>query len=88
MLYRMSYMSKKVSAREFLHHFASLEKKLRPGESVTVTRHGTPIGEFTKRPAKPKIKMPDFKKDACRLGYGTEVGDRLLARLLSDEAIC
>jgi hypothetical protein len=88
MLYMLYNMSKKVTAREFLHGFASLEKKLRPGETVTVTRRGAPIGEFTKRPVKPKIKMPDFKKDACRLGYSVEVGDRLLARLLSDEAIC
>jgi antitoxin (DNA-binding transcriptional repressor) of toxin-antitoxin stability system len=81
-------MSKKVSAREFLHQFASLEKKLRPGESVTVTRHGKPVGEFTKRPTKQKIKMPDFEKDAKRAGISVEAGDRLLARLLSDEAIC
>jgi hypothetical protein len=79
-------MSKKVSAREFLHGFADIQKDLRPGESVTITRHGQTVGEFTKKQAAPKIKMPDFKKDASRPGLDVKAGDRLLARLLRDEA--
>jgi hypothetical protein len=81
-------MSKKVTAREFLHGFSSLEKSLRPGESVTVTRHGKPVGTFTKKSDTPKMKLPDFKERACRHGYGVKVGDALLARFLNDEAIC
>ena len=80
-------MSKKVTAREFLHGFASLEKQLRPGESVIITRHGEPVGEFTKKRSAPKVKLPDFEKDAARAGIDTKAGDRLLARLLNDEAI-
>jgi hypothetical protein len=79
-------MKKKVSAREFLHGFASLEKKMAPGESVTITRHGEPLGEFTKKPAAEKIKLPDFEKDAKKLGINRKEGNALLARLLSDEA--
>ena len=83
----MSNMSKKVTAREFLHNFASLEKKLRPGESVTVTRRGTPLGKFTKNTASPSIELPDFEKDASRPGLDAKVGDQVLARLLKDEGL-
>jgi antitoxin (DNA-binding transcriptional repressor) of toxin-antitoxin stability system len=80
-------MSKKVSAREFLHGFAELQKDLRPGESVTITRHGQTVGEFTKKSTAPKTKLPDFKKDASKAGFDTKVGDAVLARLLKDEAV-
>jgi len=83
----LSNMSKKVTAREFLHGFASLEKGLRPGESVTVTRRGQPLGDFTKKSAEAKIKLPDFRKDASRPGFDVRVGDAVLARLLNDEAV-
>ena len=83
----MSNMNRKVSAREFLHHFAKLEKQLRPGESVSVTRRGQPLGKFIKEPAQEKIDLPDFEKDASRPGFNAKVGDQLLARLLKDEAI-
>ena len=80
-------MSKKVSAREFLHKFASLEKQMRPGESVTVTRRGKPVGRFMKEPVKPKVPMPDFGKDASRPGFTAKDGDALLARMLKDEEL-
>ena len=80
-------MSKKVSAREFLHGFADIQNGLRPGESVTITRRGEDVGQFTKTTGAAKIKMPDFKKDASRPGVDAKVGDALLARLLKDEAI-
>jgi hypothetical protein len=80
-------MKKKVTAREFLHHFARLEKELRPSESVTVTRRGTPLGKFTKEAAQNKVALPDFEKDASRPGFDAKVGDQVLARLLRDEAV-
>jgi hypothetical protein len=83
----MYYMKKKVTAREFLHQFAKLEKQLGPGESVIVTRRGTPLGKFVKEPASPGIKLPDFEKDASRPGFEANIGDELLARMLRDEAI-
>ena len=83
----MSNMSKKVTAREFLHNFARLVKELRPGESITVTRRGQPVGQFMKDLPKPKIPMPDFRKDAARPGFSTAEGDKLLARMLNDEEI-
>lgn len=83
----MSNMSKKVTAREFLHNFATVEKKLRPGESVTVTRRGTALGTFTKNPPPAKIELPNFEQDASRPGFDAKVGDRVLARLLNDEGL-
>ena len=83
----MSNMSKKVTAREFLHNFASVEKKLRPGESITVTRRGAALGKFTKDPAPAKIDLPDFEKDASRPGFNAKIGDKVLARLLKDEGL-
>jgi hypothetical protein len=82
----MSNMKKKVTAREFLHQFAKLEKQLRPGESLTVTRRGAPLGSFTKQPA-PAIALPDFEQNATRHGFSARTGDQLLARILDDEAI-
>jgi antitoxin (DNA-binding transcriptional repressor) of toxin-antitoxin stability system len=87
MFYMMLDMSKKVSAREFLHQFATLEKRMRPGESITVTRRGKPVGRFMKEPVKPKIAMPDFEKDASRAGFTMKDGDALLARMLRDEEL-
>jgi hypothetical protein len=84
----MSNMSRKVSAREFLHGFAKLEKELRPGESVTVTRRGKEVGKFVKKDDRAKIQMPDFEKHASLPGIGARVGDELFARLMSDEAVC
>jgi hypothetical protein len=87
MLYNMSNMNKKVSARDFLHHFAQLEKGLGPGESVTVTRRGEPLGKFIKEVAQSKVALPDFEAAASRPGFDAKIGDQVLARLLADEAI-
>ena len=84
MSYSVCNMKKQVSAREFLHHFVRLEKELRPGESITVTRHGQALGRFTKNPVKRSIPLPDFEKDASRAAFTTADGNALLARMLRD----
>jgi hypothetical protein len=33
-----------------------------------------------------KVTLPDFEQDASRAGFDAKVGDRLLVRLLNDEA--
>ena len=55
-------MSKQVSSREFFHNFAKLHAAMKPGETLVITRHGKPLGEFRKQGAKRSFKMPDFKK--------------------------
>ena len=87
MFYIMSNMKKKVTAREFLHGFAKLEKQLRPGESVTVTRRGVPLRSFTKQPSRAAVPLPDFEKNANRHGFNAKQGDQLLERILNDEAV-
>lgn len=74
---------KKVSVRQIVHGFARLNDELKPGQSVDITSHGQPIGQYTKRPT-PRRKLPNFYK-ACQLGFGPEVGDVLGKRLLADD---
>jgi hypothetical protein len=78
---------KKVSVRQIVHGFSKLHDSLKPGQSVDITSHGQPIGQYIKRPAG-RIKMPNFYKEA-QLGYGPKVGDELVKRLLADdETVC
>ena len=55
-------MSRKVSSREFFHKFAKLNSELKPGETLVITKHGKPLGEFRKQAAQRTFQMPDFKK--------------------------
>ena len=55
-------MSRKVSSREFFHQFAKLNSELKPGETLVITKHGKPLGEFRKPAARRAFVMPDFKK--------------------------
>jgi len=41
---------KKVSVRQIVHGFAKLHESLKPGQSVAITSHGLPIGQYIKRP--------------------------------------
>lgn len=79
-------MKKKVTAREFLHGFAKMHKALEPGQSITITKHGKPVGQFVKQRVKGSA-LPNFREAACADGYGPEVGDALLTRILADEAL-
>jgi len=78
-------MKKTISARAFVREFPEIQSKLAPGQSITVTHRGKPIGHFV-RELSAKIKLPNFLARAQADGAGPEVGERLLARLLRDEA--
>jgi len=67
---------KKLTAREFQHQFSKTAEALKPGESVTITKHGKPLGVFTRLP-KRKIKT-DFMANLEKVGYSVEVGDQIL----------
>jgi hypothetical protein len=84
----MSNMKRKLTSREFLHGFSKVQADLKPGQTLVITNRGKPMGEFTKASERPKVKMPDFEKIAKSHGYGPEVGDALLKRMLADEAFC
>ena len=68
---------KKLTAREFQHQFSKTAEALKPGQSVTITKHGKQLGVFTRLP-KRKIKTPDFLGNLEKLGYPVEVGDQIL----------
>jgi antitoxin (DNA-binding transcriptional repressor) of toxin-antitoxin stability system len=68
---------KKLSAREFQHGFAKTADSLKPGESVTVTKRGRPLGIFTKLPAR-RIKMPDFAANLAATGVSVAMGNQIL----------
>lgn len=50
--------AKTVTSREFQHGFSDLAAGLKPGESITITKHGKFIGSFTKAPK--ARKAPDY----------------------------
>lgn len=54
-------MSKQVSSREFFHNFSKLHAALKPGETLVITKHGKPLGEFRKPSEKRALNPPDFK---------------------------
>jgi hypothetical protein len=61
-----------------------MRKKVTARKSINRARHRTALGKSTKSPTAPKFALPDFEQDASRPGFDAKVGDRLLARLLSD----
>lgn len=78
-------MKKTITSREFVRQFGKIQARLKPGESVTITRQGKRLGEYVKEPPR-RFKLPDFEKLAKAAGFGPEVGDELLKRILADEA--
>ena len=54
-------MSKQVSSREFFHNFSKLHAAMKPGETLLITKHGKPLGEFRKPSRKRSLNLPDFK---------------------------
>jgi hypothetical protein len=55
-------MQKQVSSREFFHNFARLHAAMKPGETLVITKHGKPLGEFRKPSPKRAFAVPDFSK--------------------------
>jgi len=68
---------KRVTAREFQKEFGKLAKALPEGQTMEITLHGKPLGEFTKGPRR-KVKMPDFLENLRQTGCDPKLGDRLL----------
>jgi antitoxin (DNA-binding transcriptional repressor) of toxin-antitoxin stability system len=69
-----------VSSREFQHQFSRVAEALKPGESVTVTKHGRPIGTFIK--AAKATAAPDYLGNLQKLGHTMPDGQSVI------DAIC
>ena len=76
MVNKMLYM-KQLTARQFQHEFSKTAESLKPGQSVTITKRGKPLGVFTRLPAR-RIKTPDFLGNLKKLDYPVELGDQIL----------
>jgi len=77
----------KKTARQVLRSWGRTVESLKPGETLEVTAHGKPLVNITKPVSSPRT-LPDFQKLARRAGLGdSKLGDRLLKRLLEDEAV-
>jgi hypothetical protein len=74
---------KKVSAREFQHHFGKLTENLKPGQFIQITKRGKVDGIYQKA-AQPTVKQPNFLQATEQHPYSEKTGARLLKRL--DEA--
>ena len=68
---------KQITAREFQKAFGKLAQALSEGQTVEVTHHGKPLGQFTKG-VKRKVKTPDFLENLRQTGCDPRLGDRLL----------
>ena len=77
----------KKTARQVLRSWGTIIHALKPGQTMEVTAHGKPLVYVTKAAPLPKRDLPDFAAAARTDGAGPKVGDRLLKRLLADEAL-
>jgi antitoxin (DNA-binding transcriptional repressor) of toxin-antitoxin stability system len=68
---------KQVSAREFQKQFGQLAKVLAEGQSVEVTHHGKPLGQFIKGSTR-KTTTPDFLLNLQKTGCNPVLGDKIL----------
>jgi antitoxin (DNA-binding transcriptional repressor) of toxin-antitoxin stability system len=68
---------KNITARHFQHTFSKTTDSLKPGQSLTITKRGKPLGVFTKLPNRP-IKTPDFLANLKKLGHSEKLGDQIL----------
>lgn len=74
---------RKIASREFQKSFGKVNDQIDLGQSVQITKHGKPIGVYTK--ARPRrVKLPNFvdflKGDPKR-------GDKLLKEFYSYEGL-
>jgi antitoxin (DNA-binding transcriptional repressor) of toxin-antitoxin stability system len=77
---------KQVNAREFQKTFSKVADELNGGETVAVTKHGKPLGFFTKAPVRTPAKMPDFAGNLARLPMIGPAGGEILADVV-DESV-
>jgi antitoxin (DNA-binding transcriptional repressor) of toxin-antitoxin stability system len=82
----MSNMSKQVSSREFFHNFSKLHNAMEPGETLVITKHGKPLGDFRKPSQKRAFNLPDFKALGLKPRTSMAARDVLYRKLLLQSA--
>lgn len=75
---------RQVNAREFQKAFSKVADKLAQGETVAVTKHGKPLGFFTKAPAQGASVMPDFAANLAGVPLIGGTGQRIMSQVLDD----
>lgn len=68
----MNHMTR-ATVRDLRCHFPAIERRLRRGEEIEITKRGKPIGRLTGIPAKPQ-PLPDFLARAKRI-FGEKTVD-------------
>ena len=68
---------KQLTASQFQRTFSKTAESLQPGQKVTITKRGKPLGVFTRLPAR-RIKMPNFLANLEATGVSKELGNQIL----------
>ena len=74
---------KKITAREFQKKFGSVNARMRPGETLEVTRRGKTAGQYIKG-GYPPVKMPDFAKLARKQTITPAQGSKLIKEFFGE----
>ncbi len=68
----MMYHMRTATVRDLRYDFKKIEKLLREGQEIRITKRGRPIGRLTPEPANGTPKMPDFMGQMRKI-YGNKV---------------
>ena len=74
---------KKVTSRQFQKDFKHITSHLGSGQAIEVTKHGKPVGLFTKSAIR-SMPMPDFAANLAEAPYSETEGEQFLNRYLRD----
>lgn len=75
---------KQVNARVFQKAFSKVAEELAQGETVAVTKHGKPLGFFTKAPASSDSAMPDFEANLAGVPFIGSLGEKIIADAMNE----
>jgi len=73
-----------VNAREFQKAFSKVTQELGQGETVAITRHGKPLGFFTKAPERAPARMPDFAANLASVPFVGSAGEQMMTETLDE----
>ncbi len=82
---RLSGILSAMRARDFGRHFRKHTDKLKPGETLEITKPGQPHGLYTRVGPAPK-KFPATYPDFSGCGYTKKQGQAFIDRVIKDQA--